>query len=101
MNPTIVKQYRAILNLIHPKPRTCELVGDDLDTLKTDAQNLLGGSGVKFVPAQSTGGSQGLTLIYHPSFQGGKTWLGIITPFETTEDMSVGNTIEKSLTQAA
>jgi hypothetical protein len=84
MNPSIVKNYRALLTLIHPKPRTCELLGDDLNTVKTDVTNILGGSNVTFTP------SGPVILIYHPSFQGGKKWLGEITAFDVTEDMSVG-----------
>jgi len=102
MNPTIVKNYRAVLTLTHPQPRTCELTGVDLNTLKADITNILGGTGVKFeTPGPGSGGAQGVTLIFHPSFQGGRHWLGMITPFDVTEDMSVGAIVEQRLAQAA
>ena len=94
MNPTIVKNYRAILTLTHPKPRTCLLVSDDINVLKTDVTNILGRNDVTFTPAGP------VTLIYHPTFQGGKKWLGEITTFDVTEDMSVATAIEQ-LAQAA
>lgn len=94
-----VKNYRALLTLTHPQPRTCELIGIDLNTVKTDVTNILGGNGVRFEPAGQA--TPGLTLIYHPSFQAGKHWLGVITPFDVTEDMSVGTIVEQRLTQAA
>jgi hypothetical protein len=94
MNPSIVKNYRAILTLTHPKPRTCELLGDDLNTVKTDVTNILGGGGVTFTP------SGPVILVYHPSFQGGKKWLGEITSLDVTEDMSVGAEIERLATAA-
>jgi hypothetical protein len=101
-HPTIVKQYRAVLQIVHPKPRMCELVGDDIGLLKTDVINVLGGgpSAVKFEAAQATVGSPGLTLIYHPSFNKGETPLGWISLFELPQTMSVGATIER-LTEAA
>jgi hypothetical protein len=102
MNPNIVKQYRAHLQLTHPKPRTCELISDDLDTVKEDVNRILGGNGVKFVEApQSTAGGGGLTLIFHPSFNAGKTSLGWISPYEVPESMSVGATIDQRLQAAA
>jgi len=101
MNTTIVKQYRALLTLTHPRPRTCELVSPDLNTLKEDVNRIFGGNGVKFENAQSAVGSPGLTLIYHPSFDSGKTPSGWISPFEVPESMSVGKTIELLAQQAA
>jgi hypothetical protein len=103
MNPNIVKQYRATLQLTHPKPRTCELVGDDINTLKTDITNILGGgvNAVKFEPAQATVGSPGLTLIYHPSFNKGETPCGWISVFELPQTMSVGASIERLVEAAA
>jgi hypothetical protein len=102
MNPKVVKHYLAKLTLTHPKPRICEVTGIDLETLKDDCNRILGGNNVTFKPLHSGGpGTPGVTLVYHPSFEGGKTWVGEITSFEITEDMSIGNQIAQRLQTAA
>jgi len=87
--------------LTHPKPRTCEILGTDLEAVKDDCNRILGGNNVKFTPVQGAPGTPGVTLIFHPSFESGKTWVGEITSYEISEDMSVGNTIAQRLATAA
>jgi hypothetical protein len=94
MNPTFVKQFRCTLVVKTPKPRTCELISTDLNTLKDDINKLLGG-GTKFEPAHTT--TPNITVIYHPTLNSGETPLGWITSYDVPEQMSVGAIVEQTL----
>jgi hypothetical protein len=96
----VVKQYRIHLQLTD---RIYEGTGADLGTLKEDCNRMFTGGGVKFEspPGGNAQPGQGLTLIYHPSFDGGKTALGWISPFDVPEQMSARAMIEQRLQAAA
>lgn len=94
----VIKNYRAHVQL--GPNRIWEGEGDDLNTLKEDVNRMLNG-GVTYNPAQASAGGQGLLLIYHPSFEHGKTQLGWISSFEVPETMSARATIEHRLQRAA
>lgn len=93
MNPIFVKQYRANLVVNTPKPRTCELISTDLNTLKDDINHLLGG-GTKFDTEHAT---PGITVIFHPGLNSGKTPLGWITAYDVPEQMGVVTIVEQQL----
>jgi hypothetical protein len=104
MNKTIVKQYRAHIELpdggVAPAAIVGDLTCDSLEVLKERVNILLGGK-AKFEGTQSTAGSPGVTLVYHPNWNKGETPLGCISPFEVHESMSIGATIEKLKEAAA
>jgi hypothetical protein len=69
------KKYRCHLEL--PSATFIELVNDDQSILKEVVQNVLKGS-VRFEAAGTA--NEPSTLIYHPSFEGGKKIIGWIAP---------------------
>lgn len=83
MNPSTVRQYSAQLHL--PNHLNIELMGDDFGTLKESAQRLLNG-GARFEPLNPTPGAP--ALIYHPTYDGGKTPLGWVNAIDVPEHMS-------------
>lgn len=97
---TVKKQYRAHLESVAPKPFIAELIGDDLEVMKDKVRVLLGGSPA-FEAAQSTVGTPGLTLIYHPQFNGGEVALGWISAFEVPEHMTVKSNLDRLREAAA
>jgi hypothetical protein len=108
MDKSIVKQYRAHIELADgsvyaaggsPAAIVGDLTCDNLEVLK-ERITLLGGK-AKFEGTQSTAGSPGVTLIFHPNWNRGQSPLGCISPFEVHESMTVGNTIERLKEAAA
>ena len=81
-------------------PIICDLTGDNLEILKERTNTLLNGK-AKFEGAQSTVGSPGLTLIFHPNFNRGETVLGWISQYEVPEHMTVEATLERLKEAAA
>lgn len=103
MDKSIVKQYRVHLELaggVTQAPIICDLTGDNLEILKERTNTLLNGK-AKFEGAQSTVGSPGLTLIFHPNFNRGETVLGWISQYEVPEHMTVEATLERLKEAAA
>jgi len=104
MDKSIVKQYRAHLELaggsVTPMAIICDLTCESLEVVKERVNTLLNGK-AKFEGAQSTVGSPGLTLIFHPNFNRGETVLGWISPYEVPEHMTAEATIERLKEAAA
>lgn len=102
MDKSIRREFRVHLEApagVTQKPVICDLVGENLDVLKERTQTLFNGK-LKFEGAQSTAGSPGLTLIFHPNFSRGETAIGWISPYEVPEHMAV-ETIIQRLNEAA
>lgn len=84
---TIVKNYRARVELHAPRPLLCELTGDDLESLKERTRNFLRSILNGTPKFEAAVGSPGLTLIYHPA--AGETAIGYISAFDVPQNMSV------------
>jgi hypothetical protein len=95
MEGKIVKQYTGRLNL--PNHTIVNLEGAEQGVLKETAQAILKG-GCRFEPTGPTGGT---LIVYHPTFDAGKTPIGWISGFDVPETMSVLNTVAQFERQAA
>jgi len=95
MRDETVKQFHLWLRL--PGNAIGEVSGDDASVVKDIAQRMANG-GARFSP--ETVSPTGVTLVFHPTYEGGRTPCGYISPIEVPKILS-NEILLENLKQAA